>query len=114
MVSFSPVYEDVVPQTVAFTLGALKSASKFPNIKRFVLTSSVLAAANLPGSAGDHTTEKDWNEEAKIKAQELPADDPSRAMWVYVASKTVGEQAAWNFVKEQKVRVRTPSCRASR
>lgn len=108
MVSFSPVYEDVVPPTVKFTVEALKSAAKFPNIKRFVLTSSTAAVFMPPGTADDVLTEQSWLEEAKTKARELPADDPTRSLWVYCASKIEGEQAAWKFMKEQKVRSHCP------
>jgi nucleoside-diphosphate-sugar epimerase len=100
------VREEVVTPTVNMTINVLKSAAKFPDVKRVVLTSSsaacLLAQADTPGITADDTT---WNDTAVALSKALPDEfDPlTKAFIVYSASKTEGERAAWDWMAENKV-----------
>lgn len=84
------------------TLGVLATAKKSPSIRRVVLTSSTAAGLivvpDVERAPVDETT---WNEESKVNARK---DNPD-LFDVYCATKTEGEQAAWRWVEEEKVRV---------
>lgn len=88
------------------TLNVLKSAAKFSEVKRVVLTSSsaacLLAQPDTPGITADDTT---WNDTAVALSKALPENfDPiTKAFIVYSASKTEGERAAWDWIAENKV-----------
>ena len=84
------------------TVEVLSSAAKTPSIKRVVLTSSNIAIYAYNQTNPD-TTLTAWNDEMVKLAYELPSDHPIKAMAVYAASKTLGEQAAWKYMREQKV-----------
>lgn len=92
----------VVTPVVAGTKSILRSATKHSSVKRFVLTSSscavLLPKLNTPLTVG----KEDWNQEAIDKAWEPPPYTLKRAFSVYAASKTEGEKALWQFVKEEK------------
>lgn len=47
-------------------------------------------------------TEETWNEVAVHKAWVEPPYEPNQAMIVYEASKTLSEQAVWQFQKENQ------------
>lgn len=96
--TFSNNYDEVVGDAVKGALSALKSASKEPGIKRFVLTSSS-CAATLPKPGEKFTVHKDsWNDEAVKLAKEKDPD----GFTVYAASKTEAERQVWDWVKENK------------
>ncbi|CAK1360030.1 Aldehyde reductase 2 [Cercospora beticola] len=100
--SFGYDPNDVIPSTKAGVLSILKSAAKESSVKRFVLTSSS-AAVLLPKLNKEFTVSKDdWNQEALNLAWAPPPYTQERAYPVYAASKTEGEKALWQFVKEQK------------
>ncbi|GAA6016844.1 hypothetical protein JCM11491_001825 [Sporobolomyces phaffii] len=103
-VSFSPDYETVVRDAVEGTLRALEAAHATPSVKRFVLTSSVVAVTNSDSSRRSdlRVTAADFNHKTIELAQSLPDDHPAKGVYVYGASKTEGELAAWKFVKENK------------
>jgi len=98
----SPFYHDVKdPQAelldpaVKGTLNVLKSCANSPSLKRVVLTSSMAAVAyngkpRTPDVVVDETwfSNPDFTREAK--------------MW-YVLSKTLAEDVAWKFVRENKI-----------
>jgi nucleoside-diphosphate-sugar epimerase len=92
----------VVTPVVAGTKSILRSATKHSSVKRFVLTSSscavLLPSLNTPLTVG----KDDWNLEAIDRAWEPPPYTIERATSVYAASKTEGEKALWQFVKEEK------------
>jgi nucleoside-diphosphate-sugar epimerase len=109
-----------VQPAVNGTTGILQSILKSgkSSVKRVVVTSSV-AAINGPETKPPKTrTEADWNtqSEAAVKAKGVDAWKPHCACWVYrkmdvaylfaftgyCASKTMAEQAAWAFVKDNK------------
>ncbi|USP82843.1 hypothetical protein yc1106_10117 [Curvularia clavata] len=88
-----------VPMVVAGTTNALKAAAA-AGIKRFVLTSSSTAAASPQPNKIFKIDPSVWNEEAVRAAWAPPPyEGVQRKLDVYSASKTQGEQAAWDFVK---------------
>lgn len=96
--SFSSSYDEVVGDAVKGALNALKSASKEPGIKRFVLTSSS-CATTMPKPGKKFTVHKDtWNDEAVKLAKEKDAD----SFMIYAASKTEAERQVWDWVKKNK------------
>jgi nucleoside-diphosphate-sugar epimerase len=101
-VSFDSDPNNVIPQVLAGIRGILNSAAKEPGVKRFVFTSSS-SAATSPKPNKKFTISKDtWNEE-DVEAAWMPAPyGPSRAWFVYAASKTQAEQELWKYVREQK------------
>jgi dihydroflavonol-4-reductase len=78
---------DLVDPAVNGTLNVLTSA-KTAGVRRFILTSSMSAISDEP-IEGKIFSEADWNEQSSL------ARNP------YYYSKTVAEQAAWTFTKEQ-------------
>lgn len=100
--TFAADPNEVVTPVVAGTKSILRSAIKHSSVKRFVLTSSSCAVL-LPKLNTTFTVGKeDWNQQAVDRAWEPPPYTPERASAVYAASKTEGEQALWQFVKEEK------------
>ncbi|KAK9896078.1 NAD(P)-binding protein [Cystobasidium minutum MCA 4210] len=99
-VSFRPDPNLVVPVAVKSTQSALASAATEPGLKAFVLTSSSAAASSVHNNTHYHISKESWNDEA-VKAAWAPAPyEPERGPVVYAASKTEGEKAAWEWVKE--------------
>ncbi|KAB2572771.1 NAD-dependent epimerase/dehydratase terH [Lasiodiplodia theobromae] len=96
-VSLDPDPNKVIPSAVDGTLNALKTANDEPTVKRFVITSSSLAAS-LPNLSTEVIVTKDsWNEQAIRAARADPPYLPERSEAVYAASKALAEKAAWNF-----------------
>ncbi|KAI9078263.1 hypothetical protein K1719_039765 [Acacia pycnantha] len=98
----SPFYHDVKdPQAemldpaVKGTLNVLKSCAKFPSVKRVVLTSSIAAVAyNGKPRTPEVVVDETWFSDPDIcRASQL---------W-YVVSKTLAEEAAWKFTKENNI-----------
>lgn len=95
----------VIPAVIAMTENILATANSTQSIKRVVLTSSTGAGAiSQPGVEGIVVSEWTWNEFAKAQASSTPEEDPLKKLWVYCASKTEGEQAAWAYNQKTKVR----------
>ncbi|GAA5868526.1 hypothetical protein JCM8547_003174 [Rhodosporidiobolus lusitaniae] len=84
---------------------ALEAAAKTPSVKRFVLTSSIVAtdgAAAGDGSKLDiprQIKQDTWYEEGLELAKK---EGELQVMAVYASSKMLGEKAAWEWVKEHK------------
>ncbi|OBR16162.1 NAD dependent epimerase/dehydratase [Colletotrichum higginsianum IMI 349063] len=95
---FSPNPENVIPSSIAVALNALKAANKSPSVKRFVFTSSSVAAAlPKPNKRGIQVTDDSWNTHSvEIAWREAPYH-PQRAWHVYAASKVEAETAVWRF-----------------
>ncbi|KAB1226398.1 Cinnamoyl-CoA reductase 1 [Morella rubra] len=96
----SPFYNDVkdpqaelIDPAVKGTLNVLKSCAKSPSVKRVVLTSSIAAVAyNGRPRTPDVVVDETWFSDPEIcKAVK---------QW-YVVSKTLAEEAAWKFSKEE-------------
>ncbi|KAH8893568.1 NAD(P)-binding protein, partial [Thozetella sp. PMI_491] len=93
----------VIANVKQATTNALVAATKHKSIKRFVLTSSSSAAIipkpNVKGITIDKST---WNDEAVSAAWNNSAPEGQQGYYVYAASKTEGERAAWKWVAEEK------------
>lgn len=99
-----------IPMVVAGVVNALKAAAAI-GIKRFVYTSSSTAAASPQPNKVFNIDPTVWNEDA-VKAAWAPPpyDGVQRKLDVYSASKTQGEQAAWEFVKSPQSNGITLNC----
>ncbi|KAI9078249.1 hypothetical protein K1719_039751 [Acacia pycnantha] len=98
----SPFYHDVKdPQAelldpaVKGTLNVLKSCAKFPSVRRVVLTSSIVAVAyNGKPRTPEVVVDEAWFSDPDLcRASQL---------W-YVVSKTLAEEAAWKFTKDNNI-----------
>ncbi|XP_027340988.1 cinnamoyl-CoA reductase 1-like [Abrus precatorius] len=98
----SPFYHDVKdPQAelldpaVKGTLNVLKSCVNLPSLKRVVLTSSIAAVAyNSRPRTPDVVVDETWFSDPDFLRQSQ--------LW-YALSKTLAEDAAWKFVKENNI-----------
>ena len=82
------------------TLGILRAATKVPSVKR-ILTLSSAAAVYETTSVGPNTwDESNWNvaDVEAVKKEGRAASQRAK----YFASKTLAEQSAWAFYREQK------------
>ncbi|KAI3539355.1 NAD dependent epimerase/dehydratase [Colletotrichum abscissum] len=100
-VSFSPNPESVIPRSITVALNALKAANKAASVKRFIFTSSSVAAAlPQPEKKGIEVNSDSWNTESvEIAWREAPYH-PQRAWHIYAASKVEAEMAVWKFYHE--------------
>ncbi|KAF9519343.1 hypothetical protein BS47DRAFT_1312535 [Hydnum rufescens UP504] len=90
----------VLKPAINGALEALRSAAREPNLQRVILTSSVAAAVadvNIGDRAGKVYTEKDWYPVTYDQAK-----NSTVPYFVYAASKSLAEKAAWDFVEEKK------------
>nr|AFK47262.1 unknown [Medicago truncatula] len=98
----SPFYHDVkdpqaelIDPALKGTLNVLNSCAKSPSLKRVVLTSSIAAVAyNGKPRTPDVVVGETWFTDADFCAKSN--------LW-YVVSKTLAEEAAWKFVKENNI-----------
>ncbi|OTB04408.1 hypothetical protein M426DRAFT_73420 [Hypoxylon sp. CI-4A] len=103
----SPVFTSadpdvMVPIAVESTLRCLESAVKEPRIKRVVLTASGGdMVTNVPNKVQFISPDL-WNDETVEKAYAPGPHEETmdRLKEVYYASKTLGEKAAWKFMKD--------------
>ncbi|KAJ3114606.1 methylglyoxal reductase (NADPH-dependent) gre2 [Physocladia obscura] len=86
---------ELIDPAVNGTIGILNSATKVPSIRRVVITSSVAAIRGNTSILPEGLSELDWNSDA-VEAFEKDG------IASYPASKTIAEQAAWNFVRDKK------------
>lgn len=102
-VTFNPNVDEVMAMVEGAINSLLESAAKNPEIKRFVLTSSSVAAIwPLPGQKST-VTKDSWNDHSVEQA--YGTDEAGKAMrgfHVYSASKVASERALWNFAKDQR------------
>lgn len=103
-VTFDPDPDQVIPVAVDSTIRILESAAGEASVERFVLTSSYSALVYPHPNQRIRVTTETWNEESVSIAKNLPKDisDGQKGFAVYCASKTKGEQAMWNWVKQNK------------
>lgn len=80
----------------------LELAAAEPSIKRFVYTSSAIAATYPNSREIVHVDSSSWNHAAVDAAWKPPPYDQDRMWAVYGASKFQSEQACFDFVKEKK------------
>ncbi|KAH0559592.1 hypothetical protein GP486_003895 [Trichoglossum hirsutum] len=102
VLTFSPDPNAVIPQTIAGALNALSAAAKEPSVKRFVYTSSSVAATLPKQNEEKDIDENTWNDEVIPVAWAPPPYEPGRAYIVYAASKTQAERESWEFVRKNK------------
>src|SRR5436190_3275965 len=79
---------DLVDPAVNGTRNVLGACQRAATVKRMVLTSSMAAITDEPGS-GHVLTESDWNEKSSLERNP------------YYYSKTLAERAAWQFMDER-------------
>ncbi|KAJ5676317.1 hypothetical protein N7536_012489 [Penicillium majusculum] len=122
-VTFGSNPEEVVPWVLRATHNLLEAASRHPDIRRVVMTSSAVAAlfpeANKEGVVvreGERSVPREgkrsmpwltlyldtWNDEAIKQAYNPDAPENLKGMFVYAASKTEGEKAAWKWMEKNK------------
>ncbi|GAD95698.1 cinnamoyl-CoA reductase, putative [Paecilomyces variotii No. 5] len=91
---------EILDPAINGTLNVLKAAaaSKNPQLKRVIITSSFAAIVDLDQGyrPGYKYSEKDWNP----ATYETAAKNPSA--FAYCASKGLAERAAWDFVEKEK------------
>ncbi|KAL7928116.1 NAD(P)-binding protein [Trichoderma chlorosporum] len=101
----------IIPAVKSGTINVLKAASSQDSVKRFVLTSSSVAAiipeANRKGIAIDESTLMifsldTWNDDVVDLAWSGAAPDSAKGYIIYAASKTEGEKTAWKWVADNK------------
>ena len=97
-----PNPHNVIPGTISGTVNALEAAAQEPSVKRFVLTSSSLAALITKPNNPVKVTTDTWNDEAVELAYHNPPYEPERALPVYAASETLSEKEAWKFMNKEK------------
>ncbi|KAH8816908.1 hypothetical protein F5884DRAFT_873743 [Xylogone sp. PMI_703] len=93
---------NVIPQTIAGAVNALKAASRESSVKQFVYTSTVGASAFPIADVAFHVDQDTWNDSVVAMAWAPPPYEPSRGMIVYAGGKVETERAVWKFVQEQK------------
>lgn len=88
---------DIIDPAVKGTLNVLASCVKHPTVKRVVFTSS-MAAVLLSGKPlnADVVVDETWFSAAEICNQ-------SKLMKWYLISKTLAEESAWKFAKENGI-----------
>ncbi len=79
---------DLFDPAVNGTLALLQAAARSPRVRRVVLTSSVAAITDEPGTRV--LTEADWNDKSSLTRNP------------YYYSKTLAERAAWDFMTREK------------
>ncbi|KAM5552187.1 phenylacetaldehyde reductase-like [Rosa sericea] len=86
---------ELIDPAVKGTHNVLKSCAKFPTVKRVVLTSS-MAAVILTGKplTSDVVVDETWFSD--------PLFCEKNKLW-YILSKTIAEDAAWKFAKENGI-----------
>ncbi|KAF5389350.1 hypothetical protein D9757_004363 [Collybiopsis confluens] len=92
--------DELIRPAVDGTLSILKSAAKNPtSLKRVVITSSMASVMDLH-PVPSNFTEADWNihSPAEVEKSGLAAGP----IHVYLASKTLAEQAAWDYYNSIK------------
>jgi nucleoside-diphosphate-sugar epimerase len=95
---FSDV-ETAVSIGVSGGLNALKACAKTSSIKRFVFTSSSLAATFPEPNVEFSINEDSYNDEAM---QILKKEPNKKGLYIYAAMKTETEKAMWKWIEEHK------------
>ena len=94
------IHPDIITPAVRGTTSILNSALKHgSNVKRLVLTSSVVAVRE-PTAVPRAFTESDWNN-ADVEAVKTKGA-AAGPVAMYMASKSLAEKAAWEFIAAHK------------
>lgn len=99
--SFSDDPNAVIPEVIAGVKSILESSAKEKSIKRFVYTSSSMAATMPKPNKKFTITPQSWNQEAVDKA--WGPNFEGRNWAVYGASKVEAEREVWKFVENGDV-----------
>lgn len=102
--TLSPDPKVVIAPTVAIATSILKAAQRSGTCRRFVYTSSASAVCIPPPNTPMRLDASMWNDVSVAKARSYTqAPFPPDAFYhVYAASKTLAEQAVWEFVADEK------------
>ncbi|KAG9454268.1 hypothetical protein H6P81_007172 [Aristolochia fimbriata] len=88
---------DMIEPAVEGTLNVLRSCAKTKTVKRVVLTSSTSAICRNPEiEEGRVVTEENWSDTEFLLSEKPPN-------WGYGVSKTLAEQEAWKFAKQNQI-----------
>ena len=100
--SFKPDPNQVITPMVEGVKNILQSVTKEPSIKRFVMTSSSIAALTPQPEKEIKVDFSTWNDTSIERAWRPPPYEQERMWDVYAASKTQCERELWKFAQEQK------------
>jgi nucleoside-diphosphate-sugar epimerase len=103
-VSTNTDIEACFDEAVAGVLNVMNSALHAPGgtVRRFVLTSSSLAAVRTKPDTPGTVTVDSWNDEdVELARSPGAADNPRHEINVYTASKVLAEKAAWQYMREK-------------
>ncbi|KAI0776385.1 NAD-P-binding protein [Irpex lacteus] len=94
--------KDIIDPAVLGTTSILDSVRKHaPQVKRVIILSSIAAVMDGALSVGPYRrSEKDWNTTSPANCETLGKD--AHPGDKYLASKTLAERAAWEFVQKHK------------
>jgi nucleoside-diphosphate-sugar epimerase len=101
-VSFSPDPNIVIPIAVNLATAALKAAARSSSVKRFILTSSAVAASAYAPNTPRKVTSASWSTGYIEEAKKPGPYGPERGLDTYGASKALAEKAVWEWVAENK------------
>uniref|UniRef100_A0A0D6QR01 NAD-dependent epimerase/dehydratase domain-containing protein n=1 Tax=Araucaria cunninghamii TaxID=56994 RepID=A0A0D6QR01_ARACU len=92
---------DLIKPAIEGTLNVLKACTKTKTVKRVVITSSAATVSiNTSQEQNQYMDESCWTDVNFLQTEKPPA-------WSYPVSKTLAEQAAWQFAKEHALDVVT-------
>ena len=94
--SFSPDPNKIITPMVEGVRNILQSAAKEPSIKRFVITSSAIAAVQPQPNTEIYVDSNKWNDDSIERAWRPPPYEQERMWDVYAASKAQVEHEFWN------------------
>lgn len=98
----------MIQRVIVMNKNLLATASQEPKMRRFVYTSSSEAAVyssflEQDASQPIRVTANTWNEKGVERVSREPSfPTPKAGFDLYAASKTLGEQAIWQWVKEHQ------------
>ncbi|KAL5366542.1 hypothetical protein BJX96DRAFT_182774 [Aspergillus floccosus] len=100
--SFGSDPNKVITPMLAALRNILRSAAQEPSVKRFVLTSSAIAALTPQPEKEIYVDTNTWNDSSIARAWRPAPYEPERCWDVYAALKTSTERELWKFVQENQ------------
>ncbi|KZT60841.1 NAD(P)-binding protein [Calocera cornea HHB12733] len=101
-VGFKDNEKDMLRPAMEGLMSVMKAAANQPSVKHVTITGSWGSIgghkAGQPGEEGRVYTPDDWNETTWEEA----VNGPTGSSFVYCASKSLSEKAAWKFMEEEK------------
>ena len=91
----------VVTHALRSLSSILNSAKKESSVKRFVLTSSSIAASSPAPNQKFNITKSTYNKDAVEKAWAPPPYTPFQGLYVYAAAKVQSEQEFFRYLREE-------------